>query len=393
MKDSTLWKTINLWDNSLQVAANDTSQGPPPQSTWSFARNEIQVLKFLETYVGLALRRIYLHTVNDDILNCLCSKCPDLQFMSFTSAFSLLSSKVPSDVDLSLLPTNVEEIVLSVQRGRKRGRKLARGARVGRFVIHPLPKLRCITMGDILFDFELFRRISCCENLRTLYLTNCYDITEDGFILLTTRVPEIEDIRLENCRYGYHTQSTSEITKELTGILQTICKKLTQLKKFFLVSYTKISYLPLNEFLGRLGNFQTLRCVGFHGVKGFTLTGFEDIIKSLVLLEELVMSQSEDVTDKFLQIIAKYLRHLRNLQVPVAGNITDTGIQYFTHHPCLNKVNFAFCRRVSGQAMYDTFLTLPKLQEVIMSSRSDKYLGVFVEKIRKDMPNVTIFEL
>lgn len=391
MKDSTLWKIINLWDSRLQSAADDPSQ--TSQSTWSFARNESLVLDFLKTYVGLALREIYLHTVSNDILSCLCTKCPELRFISFTSAFSLMSSKIPSDVDLSILPANIEEIVLSVQRGRKRGRKLARGANVGRFLLEPLLKLQRLTMRDILFDFELFRRVSCCEQLRKLELTDCYDITEDGFILLTSRVPDIDEIRLENCRYGYGAKGASETSKELTGILRSICSKLTHIKKFQLLSNMKIYPLPLDTFLSKLSRFESLRSIGFHGVRGITVVGFQDAVKNLVQLEALEISQSEDVTDGFLQLVARYLQRLQVLQVPVAIKATDEGILAFKNHPCLRKVNFAFCPLVSGQALYDTYVSLPKLQSVTFSSRSNEELVYFADKIRQDLPHVILREV
>lgn len=214
-------------------------------------------------------------------------------------------------------------------------------------IIGNLTRLEVLNIQRLGIDIEGVRYLRSLTNLKVLNLRFCKKLDDEGMQIIT-ELKNLEQLALSNCWN----------VSERGFINLKICAHLTHLD----VSYTQFSETNLMTIsaLPNLGSLCLRSCekLSFKHVE--SMKGFENLI-------DLDLSYCDSVEDVVLKYLSS-LRSLRTLDVSSCNRITDIGLEYLSHSPNLSHLNLFYCENISEKGLYTLAKNLKCLTMLRVSS-------------------------
>ena len=205
------------------------------------------------------------------------------------------------------------------------------------------------------FSFGFVRLLDRCERLKSL--TMCNFLPVDGLRLVSENLPQLENLELRGITLR------ADDLKPLHGLLQ--LKSLTlrqcstknkhwnliwQLESLENLTVTHCSTPAFLAFFRGGCSWKNLRSLDFfHIVECPGL--YSCIAKRSVKLESLKLTGSSIQDSDILNV--SHLPRLKFIHLFGADQITDLGISYLTHLPCLERLKISACHNLSPHCLED----------------------------------------
>ena len=254
-------------------------------------------------------------------------------------------------------------------------------------------QVRIEPFRSIPLDRHIFESISQCTKLQHLTLNMCNELSEDDVNILTSGLSNLQEIRLQ---LFYPNPDA-----DLQEILRLIARNLKHLKSLRFTpgrwsnnykNYPRPTY-SIDSFLQDFTQPRNITQLHFCEAN-FSPNAFAIMAKSLRTLEELVLRNSNSLTDDIMKLIASHFSSLKVLGLPFSLPYTDYGLRELQNHSSLEVLNVLRQRSqlLSKEAIFETSMTLPKLRELrgLRYQPQDAELRSYVERLRAQKPNIKI---
>jgi F-box and leucine-rich repeat protein 2/20 len=191
------------------------------------------------------------------------------------------------------------------------------------------PKLQSIKLyhSDVISDTGLIALATGCHELESILFFYLHTITDIGLSSLTLSCP-LKTVSITYCR---------DITDNGVLYIATNC---SQLESLTLLSFCGPPVMGVNA----LGSCQSLRSVTIHCINA-TDVGFA-ALADCTELRSLTIHGSY-VTDEVLEAISNGCLNLENLSIVSSDLITDMGLSQFSKSPKLENVRISRCSQIS----------------------------------------------
>lgn len=179
-------------------------------------------------------------------------------------------------------------------------------------------------------------------NLEILDLSGCFNVTDNNLnVALTSCLPSLAHLNLSLCKSVTDT-SLARISKLLPNL---ICLDLAGCSRITASGLVYIGWgLPKMKRLN-LRSCTQVSDRGIGNICGHNLqvTGAEGNLE----LEELILQDSQTITDQALKLISNNLSFLRILNLSFCGRITDSGLRFLAKMSTLRELNVRMCEDIS----------------------------------------------
>ena len=339
-KDGRFWKSIDV-DVAACFLGVHIQRGDGWFCTSDFSRLEKKTFHLIGVYACQSTTQVHLLSASNRILKLLQQLCPHLDTLTLT-----MDNTHYKDLKLKFVSTKLKKFHLTSNIYRfKNGLFLSCPCKSFLKVSDlPFPNLEVLSLDAALIDCKVFNRL---HTIRCLSLLNCDFRGKADCVSVATVFPHLKCLE---ALHMYRSLAFDRFPNELIRFFEVLSKK------------TTLRCLQLRIFQGLFN----INYYNFEG--GIPVDIFENMTIGLGnTLSSLGMAYIGLVDDAIVSLIARNLRKLKLVDLSGCYQITDSGFDSFSNHPCLEVIDITECRQITYNLIAKTVETLPRIGKLFVT--------------------------